>query len=60
MRRLSFQAMVWYSHEDGWNRKSYVEAVSYCAKRKMKLLSCTQTVHCTDMEQFVAVDTTHR
>ncbi|CAE7244822.1 unnamed protein product [Symbiodinium pilosum] len=40
------KAMVWYSHEDGWNRKSYVEAVSYCAKRKMKLAHfedyCTQ------------------
>ncbi|CAE7232846.1 unnamed protein product [Symbiodinium sp. CCMP2592] len=40
------KAMVWFSHEDSWNRKSFVEAVSFCAKRKMKLAHfedyCTQ------------------
>jgi len=31
------KAMVWFSFFDGWNRQSYVEAVSFCAKRHMKL-----------------------
>eukprot|EP00435_Cladocopium_sp_Y103_P025757 s197_g6.t1 len=31
------KAMVWYSFQDGWNEKSYVEAVSFCAKKHMKL-----------------------
>lgn len=31
------KAMVWFSFQDGWNEKSYVEAVSFCAKKHMKL-----------------------
>eukprot|EP00438_Fugacium_kawagutii_P032180 Skav234188 [mRNA] locus=scaffold1413:64199:84537:+ [translate_table: standard] len=30
-------AMVWFSYMDGWNQQSYVEAVSFCVKRHMKL-----------------------
>ena len=30
--------MIWFSFFDGWNRQSYVEAVSFCAKRHMKRL----------------------
>ena len=32
------EAMIWFSFFDGWNRQSYVEAVSFCAKRHMKRL----------------------
>lgn len=32
----ALQAMVWFSFQDGWNEKSYVEAVSFCAKKHMK------------------------
>lgn len=32
----ALQAMVWFSFQDGWNQKSYVEAVSFCAKKHMK------------------------
>lgn len=28
---------VWYSYRDNWNRKSYVQAVRFCAMKKMKL-----------------------
>ena len=32
------EAMVWFSFRDGWNRQSYIDAVSFCVKRHMKLL----------------------
>lgn len=31
------KAMVWFSFRDGWNRQSYIDAVSFCVKRHMKL-----------------------
>eukprot|EP00930_Biecheleria_cincta_P018462 TRINITY_DN1437_c0_g1_i1.p1 TRINITY_DN1437_c0_g1~~TRINITY_DN1437_c0_g1_i1.p1 ORF type:complete len:2162 (-),score=335.88 TRINITY_DN1437_c0_g1_i1:98-6583(-) len=31
------KTLVWFSYQDNWSRKSYVQAVSFCAKRNMKL-----------------------
>ncbi|CAJ1401416.1 unnamed protein product [Effrenium voratum] len=31
------QAMVWFSHVDGWSRTGFGEAVGFCAKHHMKL-----------------------
>jgi len=31
------KSVVWYSYRDNWNRRSYKQAINFCARKKMKL-----------------------
>eukprot|EP00931_Biecheleriopsis_adriatica_P036495 TRINITY_DN21019_c2_g1_i1.p1 TRINITY_DN21019_c2_g1~~TRINITY_DN21019_c2_g1_i1.p1 ORF type:complete len:2152 (+),score=426.31 TRINITY_DN21019_c2_g1_i1:129-6584(+) len=42
------KATVWHSYLDGWNKKSFIDAVSYCARRKMKMARMSDICRSTE------------